>query len=241
MSTQQDSNLNEMKQNQKEFEREIVRYLRDHPDFFEQHLDLLADMILPHEHGGTVSLVERQVSVLREQKDQYRKKLQTLINMAEQNEKLSQDFNGLILALLDANDLEGVLQIVNERLQADFNADAVSLRLLNSNNPQLQQHPEMMDWSAPVLAAFEKVIEGRRPVCGGLKPQQLDALFEDNASNIQSAALIPLVKSEHSKKCYGLLAIGSEDAQRFRADMGTLFLSHLGKVLSRVLKTHLGE
>ncbi|MCW9024246.1 MAG: DUF484 family protein [Gammaproteobacteria bacterium] len=236
MSTQQDISVSD-----KDFEREIVRYLRDHPAFFEQHLDLLADMILPHEHGGTVSLVERQVSVLRDQKDQYRKKLQTLINMAEKNEKLSHDFNSLILALLDAADLEKVLNIISERLRSDFEADAISLRLFNSNHPQLQQHPEIMDWSEPVLGAFEKVIEGRRPVCGGLKPQQLDALFAENASNIHSAALIPLVKSEHSKKCYGLLAIGSEDAQRFRADMGTLFLSHLGKVLSRVLKTHLGE
>ena len=235
MSTQQKTDSQD-----KEFEREIVRYLRDHPGFFEQHLDLLADMILPHDQGqGSISLVERQVSVLRDQKEQYRHKLQSLIQVAEQNEKLSSDFNNLILSLLDAPDLNQVLDIINAHLQVDFNADAVSLRLLNSNHPHLQNHPEITDWSTPILATFEKVLAGRQPVCGSLKPAQLEALFAEEADKIKSAALIPLAQSETSNTCYGLLAIGSYSSQRFRADMGTLFLSHLGKVLSRVLKKHL--
>ena len=89
------------------------------------------------------------------------------------------------------------------------------------------------------MGAFEKVIEGRKPVCGSLKPGQLDALFNEYADTVNSAALVPLIESEESKKCYGLLAIGSHEHQRFRADMGTMFLSHLGKVLTRVLKIHL--
>jgi len=234
MSSQQENSVDE-----KEREHNIVRYLRDHPDFFEQHLDLLSDMILPHVHGGTVSLVERQVSVLREQKEKYRRQLQQIINHAEKNEKLSQNFNELILALLDASELAQVIDIINMRLQQDFQADAVSLRLFNTDHPHLRAHPEMVDWSEPVLGTFEKVISGHRPVCGSLPPVQIEALFCDDAEGIQSAALIPLLINEQSKKCYGLLAIGSQDAGRFRADMGILFLTHLGKVLSRVLRQHL--
>ncbi|HFQ14483.1 MAG TPA: DUF484 family protein [Gammaproteobacteria bacterium] len=221
-----------------DLEHSIVRYLRDHPGFFENHRDLLADMILPHEvHEGAVSLVERQVSVLREQRDNYRRQLQQLVAHAENNEKLSRHFNELILALLDTRELAQVIDIVDRRLQRDFDADAVNLRLFNTDHPHLQAHPEMLDWSEPVLGAFEKIIGGRRPVCGSLPPVQVQALFEDD--QIQSAALIPLLISEDSKKCYGLLSIGSRDAGRFRADMGTLFLEHLGKVLSRVLRRHL--
>jgi len=208
---------------EKDLEHNIVRYLRDHPGFFEGHLDLLADMILPHVHGGTVSLVERQVSVLREQKDKYRQQLQQLISHAEKNEKLSEHFNTLILALLDAEELEQIIDITNLRLEQDFEADAVSLRLFNTDHPCLRKYPEMVDWSEPVLGSFEKIIKSRRPLCGTLPPVQVAALFADAAG----------------KKCYGLLAIGSQDAGRFRADMGTLFLSHLGKVLSRVLSQHL--
>lgn len=234
MSIQQKDSVGE-----KELEHNIMRYLRDHPDFFESHLDLLADMVLPHIHGGAVSLVERQVSVLREQKDKYRKQLQQIISHAEKNEKLSKHFNDLILALLDARELAEVIDIINMRLQQDFDADAVSLRLFNTDHPHLRSHPEMVDWSEPVLGTFEKVISGHRPVCGSLPPVQVEALFGEAADGIQSAALIPLIISEQSKKCYGLLAIGSRDAGRFRADMGTLFLTHLGKVLSRVLRQHL--
>ncbi|VAX13563.1 Protein of unknown function DUF484 [hydrothermal vent metagenome] len=234
MSIQQENRMED-----KELEHTLVRYLRDHPGFFEQHLDLLGDMILPHVHGGTVSLVERQVSVLREQKEQYRRQLQQLLKHAEKNEKLSKRFNELILALLDARELAQVIEIINLRLQQEFEAEAVSLRLFNTDHPDLRARPEMLDWSEPVLSTFEKVIGGRHPVCGTLPPVQVQALFNDAAEGIQSSALIPLLVNEQSRKCYGLLAIGSYDAGRFRADMGTLFLSHLGKVLARVLSQHL--
>jgi uncharacterized protein YigA (DUF484 family) len=234
MSIQQDQKIES-----KNEERDIVRYLRDHPDFFERHQDLLADMLLSHESGSAVSLVERQVSVLREQRDDHKKKLQQLVKTAQQNEKLNNHVNALILALLDASSLDEVLEIVQTRLMNDFDAEAVVVRLFNTGHPTMNRIPELVDWSEPVMGAFEKVIEGRKPVCGALKPGQLDALFNDQSDNIVSAALIPLVASVESRKCYGMLAIGSPDRNRFRADMGIVFLSQLGKVLTRVLKPHL--
>lgn len=222
-------------------ERVVVRFLRDNPNFFENHMDLLADMVLPHQAGHAVSLVERQVSVLREQRDEQRNKLQYLIKTAEKNEQLNNHINALVLALLDTTSLEGVVDIVQTRLAEDFDAEAVVVRLFNTGHPSLAKLPELVDWSEPVMGAFEKVINGRKPVCGALKPGQLDALFSDEADHIASAALIPLVENEDSRKCYGLLAIGSQDRNRFRADMGTVFLSQLGRVLTRVLKGHLAE
>lgn len=219
-----------------EDEKTIVRFLRNNPDFFERHLDLLADMILPHAEHGTVSLVERQVQILREQKDSTKKKLATLIKNAEANEKLSEQINQLILALLDAQNLDDVLNIVQTRLSKDFNADTVVVRLFNTGHPALAARPDIVDWSEPVLGAFEKIIKERRPACGRLKPGQLESLFSDDAGQIGSAALIPLVENENAKTCYGMLAIGSHDQDRFRADMGTHFLAQIGKILARVLK-----
>ena len=234
MSIRQDKKIES-----KDEERDIVRFLRHHPDFFEHHQDLLADMLLPHETGSAVSLVERQVSVLREQRDDYKKKLQQLIKTAQQNEKLNNHVNALILALLDTESLDEVLEIVQTSLMNDFDAEAVVVRLFNTGHPTMNRVPELVDWSEPVMGAFEKVIEGRKPVGGALKPGQLDALFSDQSDNIVSSALIPLVVSVESRKCYGMLAIGSPDRNRFRADMGTVFLSQLGKVFTRVLKPHL--
>ena len=218
-----------------EQERQVSKFLRDTPDFFTRHPELLADMHLPHSTGGAVSLIEKQVAILREQKEASKQKLQTLIKNAQFNERLNEHINQLTLALLDASSLDEVLNIVQTRLSKDFAADAVVIRLFNTGHPVLSARPEIVDWSEPALGAFEKIIRERRPVCGRLQPGQLESLFNDEAGHIASCALMPLVESENSRGCYGMLAIGSHERDRFRADMGTLFLAQLGKILTRVL------
>ncbi len=222
-----------------EHERQVSKFLRDTPDFFSRHPELLADLYLPHSTGGAISLIEKQVAILREQKDEHKQKLQTLIKNAQFNERLNEHINQLTLALLDATSLDEVLNIVQTRLSKDFAADAVVIRLFNTGHPLLSAQPEIVDWSEPALGAFEKIIRERRPVCGRLQPGQLESLFNDEAGHIASCALMPLVESENSHTCYGMLAIGSHERDRFRADMGTVFLAQLGKILTRVLIRYL--
>lgn len=220
-----------------ELEHQMVRYLRDHPDFFEAHQDVLGGMILTHESGSAVSLIERQVQILREQKNEQKTKLQTLISTAQINEKLNNNINALILELLDAASLDDVLSIIDHRIRADFEADAIVVKLLASGNELLKEHSELTAWQQPALVIGEKVMTARQPVCGSFSHEQMQALFDD--ADIQSAGIVPLAKDKNSKNCYGIIAIGSYDPQRFRADMGTLFLSLLGQVLTRILKRHL--
>lgn len=229
------------KANNKETERLIVRYLRDHPNFFESHLDLLADMLLPHDSGNAVSLIERQVSVLREQKDEHKNKLKQLIQAAEQNETVSQKVNALVLQLLDAKSLGDILELLPASLTRDFNTDAVVLRLFKTDHPDIKAHPEVSHWNEPVMGAFEKVIANRKPICGHFKPEQLQPLFMASANDIHSAAMIPLVSDADDKACIGLLAIGGKDPDRFRAEMGTMFLTYLGQVITRIMRLHLTE
>ena len=64
-------------------EERIERYLALNPDFFERHQQLLARMRLPHMRtGSTVSLVERQVEVLRDQKSDADRRLAEFIAVA---------------------------------------------------------------------------------------------------------------------------------------------------------------
>lgn len=222
-----------------QFEHEMVHYLRDHPKFFDAHPALLADMVLSHDAGQAVSLIERQVSVLRGQKEEQKRKLQSLISTAQQNEKLNTNVNNLILDLLDADTLDQVLKVIDQRLRTDFEADAIAIKLLASGNEILKAHEDLTAWQQQALVIGEKVMTGREPVCGSFKAEQMQALFDD--PDIQSASVIPLAKNKNSKNCYGIIAIGSYDPNRFRSDMGTLFLSLLGKVLTRILKRHLEE
>ena len=220
-----------------EFEQDMLNYLREHPAFFEKHQDILEGLSLSHETGTAISLIERQVQILREQKEAQQQQLQSLISTAHNNEKLNNNVNALILELLDASSLSEVLDIIEKRIRADFEADAIVIKLLASGNALLKDHEELTTWQQPALAIGEKVMTAREPVCGSFNKEQMQALFDD--ADIQSAGIIPLAKDKDSKNCYGIIAIGSYDPQRFRADMGTLFLSLIGQVLTRILKRHL--
>lgn len=228
MSLQQDK----AKQPEQDLEKTTARYLRDNPDFFERHQDLLADMILPHESGKAVSLIERQVSILREQKDEHKQKLQQLIQNAQQNEQLVNKLNQLILDMMDTTSLDELIRLVQTRLASDFNADEVGIRFLDSK--VITEYAGLLDDQE--LAAFKGVIEKRKPVCGRLTQDQIQALFKDAAESVNSAALMPLVGN---KECLGLVAIGSKDVTRFSADMDTLFLTHLSRVLTRMVNQYL--
>ena len=175
-----------------EFEHDIVRYLRDHPAFFEAHQDILAGMILSHESGTAVSLIERQVQILREQKEEQKTKLQSLISTAHNNEKLNNNVNGLILALLDAPSLNDVLNVIEQRISADFEADAVVIKLLASDSDLLKGHEELTSWQQPALVIGEKVMTSRQPMCGSFNTKQRQALFDD--SDILSAGVVPLAE-----------------------------------------------
>lgn len=218
-------------------EHDVVQYLRAHPDFFDHQQKLLAGMILVHNSGSAISLIERQVSILREQKDEARSKLHSLIEVADKNEQLSRRFNSLILALLDTRSFGQVIEFVQQRLVKDFDAHQVSIRVLKMANETVENTTDLDKSDELYTNLFSKVIENRKPVCGRLPIDQLELLFGDGHEEIRSAALIPLIKDTHSE-CMGLLAIGSADKTRFRADMGTLFLSHLSMVLSRVIERH---
>lgn len=218
-------------------EHEIVEYLKTHPSFFEKHPSLLTSMTFEHNSGTAISLIERQVVILREQKNEARSKLHTLIDVADKNEQLNRRFNALILALLDTQSFGQVIDFVQQRLVKDFDADQVSIRVLKGTNVAPEDLPDAMKWDKSYLKMFATIIENRNPVCGCLPMDQLELLFSGDFEKIRSVALIPLVKDEQGE-CLGLLAIGSADKDRFRADMGTLFLSHLSKVLSRVIERH---
>jgi len=210
-------------------ERQVADYLRTHPDFFTRHTHLLPDLTLPHpEKGGAVSLIERQVELLREQKQDLKQRLQQLTETAHANEQLLSRIERLILQLIAANDLPELFRRLRESLCADFHADQVEVRLIGAG-------PEAVAADDPSLAPFARLLEQRRPVCGHLAPEQRRFLFGDGADEVASAAVLPLCEPER-RGCVGLVGIGSSDPKRFHPEMGTAFLSHLGAVLARVVK-----
>ena len=212
----------------------MAAYLKSHPDFFARNEALLLEMTLPHPQSGqAISLVERQVGALREQKQELRDQLHHLTLAARTNEQLMGRFQQLILSLIDSDDLGDAVIYIRDALREDFHADAVELLLFDCAS-----HASSIASDDSRLQSFSRILDGRKTVCGHLRPEQLELLFGNSANEIASAVVIPLCDGE-TAPCLGMLAIGSIDANRYHPEMGTMFVNHLGAVMNRIFRAHL--
>jgi uncharacterized protein YigA (DUF484 family) len=211
-----------------DFETQLADYLNEHPDFFLHHPDLLSEIEIPHESGGAVSLVERQVETLRKQLRETRHRLKGVMEIARHNHSLQERMHRLTLELIDAATFDEVLNALEDELHDDFKADAMELRLFSSS--RVDEHLEgALNEQAET---FQQFFNQNRPICGQLEPQQLSYIFGTESDRIASTALIPL----KSEGVLGLLAIGSVDPKRFAPHHGTDFLTRLGEIISRTLQ-----
>jgi uncharacterized protein YigA (DUF484 family) len=213
---------------------DIAIWLKDHPDFFEQHPQLLALMRVNHAGtGGAVSLIERQVSVLREQNRSLERKLVELVQIARANEQLSRQLHDFASELLGTKSLSDVIAVAQDKIRELFNTDFVVLRLLDAVSDDFAIALD----EESVEGLFDELLLDNKPVCGRLRAQQSEFLFAGNAGEIKSAALIPL----HAAGPLGLLALASRNPQQFSPSMGGLFLSHLGDLVSSALSVHVRQ
>lgn len=229
-------------------EKAVADYLRQNPEFFVSNTHLLADLALPHRTGAAVSLIERQVDVLREQNRRYRNQLQQLIQIARDNDGLIEQLQRLTLSLLDVEKLNETFGILCNSLKKDFHADAVTIQLfvlpvhlsLDADQTEFLDI-EFIGPHDSHISMFKSVIAKAQPVCGRLKKEQLDYLFGNKADDIASAALLPLSTRGPGNKSglpLGMIAIGSYEADRFNIEMGTVFLKYLAELIDRKLRSH---
>jgi uncharacterized protein YigA (DUF484 family) len=211
----------------------VETYLVDHPDFFADREELVARLRVPHpDSGAAVSLIERQVSMLRDENQRLSRQMEELLAVARDNERLNERLHHLTLNLIDSATFEEVVDVLEDELHDQFRADAVELRLFSALELE-QQLAFESDRGEPAEAAkFREFLDRGRPVCGHLSPDQLVFLFGPQAEEIGSAALIPV----RGEGIVGVLAIGSRDPERFHVGKGTHFLARLGEVVSHTLQ-----
>jgi len=217
-------------------EEAIADYLQEHADFFERHAALLAKLKLPHARGAaTISLVERQVLVLREKNEKLEARLRELINVARDNDVLAGKIHRLACRLLRAGTATALIDALESSLREDFGASEWLLVLSPQSNAEVAaistRHLRIVDATAPELKMFETLFESGRPRCGQIRDSQRDYLFGAGTVEIGSAALVPL----GAQASAGLLAIGSPDTERFHPTMSTEFLARIGNLVSEAI------
>ncbi|WP_030129117.1 MULTISPECIES: DUF484 family protein [unclassified Pseudomonas] len=206
----------------------IAAYLEAHPDFFIEHEELLPALRIPHQRGDTISLVERQMTILRDRNIELRHRLSHLMDVARDNDRLFDKTRRLILTLMDATSLEDVVISVEDSLRQDFQVPFVSLILLGDNPMPVGR------WvtHAEAQTAIGGLLSEDKSVCGSLREHELDFLFgEEQRKQIGSTAVVAI----SYQGIHGVLAIASRDPQHYKSSVGTLFLSYIAEVMGRVL------
>ena len=206
---------------------DIAQFLKTNPQFFDQNPQLLESIYVPHPHGGrAIPLSERQIVSLRDKLRLLEAKLGELLRFGEDNDAIGVKVHRLSLALLGAKDFAATAHALYFHLREDLAVPHVALRVWGKS---------LLDGTlegSPVEAALRDKAETMgAPQCGPAAGNPFLPWFRDAEAHIRSVALVPLGQT----RVIGLLALGSEDAQRFFAEMGNLYLRRIGELTAGAL------
>jgi len=205
---------------------DVETFLSEHPAFFKHRPELLTALELPHGGPGAVSLVERQVTLLRERNIEMRNRLASITENAQANDALFQGARETVLALLDAQKADQLTTIIRDAFAQHFDVDMANLIWL----PKAASLANLSEVSADRGAIVASLIKHQQPFAGVFRAEEMRALF-DNAQDEGSAALAPIV---HESIVTGVLAVGSSDVRRYDSTVGTLFLDYIANVIARL-------
>jgi len=211
----------------------IAQYLRDHPEFLVEHSDVFVDVTVPHPHGGqAITLAERQLHTLRAKIRQLEAKFAELIRYGEENDEISTKLHRLTIELVSAEELASFQEALLRSLHEDFSVPHATLRVWNTVvTPDGEA-------GAPTSEEMRfEVADMRHPYCGKPVNEEVLEWFGETSSRLRSLALVPL---RHQGQVLGLLALASEENERFYADMGTLYLERLGETIAAGVRRLLG-
>ena len=202
----------------------VAGYLKETPAFFEDYADLIAEIFVPHPHGGhAIPIAERQIVTLREKNTELENRLRELIKFGSENDQIAEKLHRSTLALFTAPDLETTLAVLYHSLKEDFGVPQVASRLWG-RVPEQSYLPEL---AATTMELREYADQVGAPYCGPQAPFEARDWFE-RGDLWRSFAFLPL-RTAHT---FGLLGLASEDPERFYAGMGTVYLTRLAELAS---------
>ena len=187
----------------------------------------------------TISLVERQIEVLREKHAALEGKLAELVQVARGNDAIADKLHRFTRRLLGAHSRRRRLRASRPSLREDFDAFHSVLVLIGEPGTTSPRSASFVRCTRmmPNLKSFETLFGSGKPRCGQARDSQREFLFGSDANDIGSIALVPLGE----KGSVGLLAIGSTDRDRFHPGMSTEFLARMGELIADGLSVPRGR
>ncbi|MEX0963230.1 MAG: DUF484 family protein [Pseudohongiellaceae bacterium] len=214
---------------------DVASYLKANPEFFIEQQDLLAELSLPHESGKAISLLERQVTILRDRGIDARQKLNNLLENARNNDQLFDTTRNLVLALLRAHNVTEMANLAQDQLSNHANIDSCEIIIIMQKGLKVSDSVRT-ESEANLKSRFADVFRLKRTHCGALSEEQTKYLFPANGDNIKSTALCPVISNG---EVLALIAFGNRTDNYFNVNLDTLFLDFIGHVVGAVLDKQL--
>lgn len=214
---------------------DVVQYLQDNPQFFDEHADVLANIQAPNSENADkiISFSDRQISALRDKNLKLQDKMLELISFGERNDDISTKMHRISLALMTCTNLDDLLHQTKYNLCEDFSVPHIAIRLWDiSDNEGNSDQPEFTTTSKDIHAIAENLTQ---PYCGPHVADEIKDWFGDDAAHLQSFSTITL----RTPQTIGMLVLASPEAQRFNAEMETLHLKRLGELVSTTLTRYI--
>lgn len=209
----------------------VAEFLSRNPDFFLQNTDVLATINMPSAHGGrAISLHERQLEVLREKNRALELRLAELIRNGKENDAIIEKIQSWTRQLLLQDERASLPAVVTDAMERQFAVPQVALRLWKLRD-EFRELPCAQPVDVDIVRHADSLA---RPYCGAGAEMGARAWLADGGALTRSMALLPLRRGAEPTS-FGLLVLGSPDAERFRTGMGTAFLERIGELASAAL------
>ena len=220
---------------EKPAEQEWVRdYLTKNPDFFEQNPDIFEVINISHDSGKAISLVERQIGIMRERNSEMITQIDQMQAAAKENALLMEKTNRLVLNLIQANDLNSLSKALTVSLKSDFSTEFFSLTLIN-DDPAVTKNAVNFISESEAKSIIGHILSAKKAICGKRKYEEISLLFGNQVGEIGSVLALPL----RATNTFGVLALGHSDPEFYTKEIGTVFIDYIGDLLSELIPKHI--
>ena len=211
-------------------EEDVANFLNKNREFFHVFPNLLDDLSIPHpESGKAVSLLERQIYQLRQQRDELKVEVDTLIDIAGENGRLLHKVRDFTKQLMETRSEQTAVDCILEEMATRFEVEAVAL--VTWDVPDMSLHGvTQLGVSQTWVQTLKTTLVAGKPACGVLENEWQKGLFHSPEA-MKSVCLLPLGE----QRVWGVLALGST-TERFHSDLGTYFLKIMGEMVTARLQ-----
>ena len=211
--------------------KEVADYLILNPNFFKENPEVLNSIEIVHDSGAAVSLIQRQVELLRTDYNSTTDKLMELLANAKNNDDIFILTKKLILDLIDASNIEEITALLEKRFKKDFGADESRLIFFTESNKNIPKG--RIKNPAEAVDKFAGLMKPGESFYGEVKQDITKFIFNDETA-IKEVALIPLT----SNTLRGMIALGSSRQGKYTENKDTLFLDFVAEVVSGLIDNH---